>query len=55
MRVEVVDAEGASEGSLPEAVVALPAYLLDGRLISLGNPDPATLREQLAAVAMGKG
>jgi len=23
---------------LPEAVIAVPAYLLDGRLVSLGNP-----------------
>jgi hypothetical protein len=55
VRVEVVDAEGAPEGSLPESVVALPAYLLDGTLISLGNPNPATLREQLAALTLGRG
>jgi hypothetical protein len=54
VRVEVVDAEGAPEGSLPESVVALPAYLLDGTLISLGNPNPVTLREQLAALALGR-
>jgi hypothetical protein len=24
--------------SLPEAVIAVPAYVLDGRLVSLGNP-----------------
>ena len=50
--VQVVDAEGAPEGSLPESVVAVPAYVLDGALISLGNPNPVTLREQLAALAL---
>ena len=55
LRVELVDADGAPEGSLPESVVAVPAYVLDGTLISLGNPNPVTLREQLAALALGKG
>jgi predicted thioredoxin/glutaredoxin len=55
VRVEVVEMEGAPDGSLPDSVVAVPAYLLDGTLISLGNPNPATLREQLAALALGKG
>ena len=55
VRVEVVETEAAPEGSLPDAVVAVPAYLLDGALISLGNPNPATLREQLAALALRKG
>ena len=54
VRVEVVDADGAPEGSLPESVVAVPAYVLDGMLISLGNPNPATLRDQLAALTLGK-
>lgn len=27
----------------PEAVFAVPTYLLGGRIISLGNPDPAWL------------
>jgi predicted thioredoxin/glutaredoxin len=54
VRVEVVEAESAPAGSLPESVVALPAYILDGRLVSLGNPNPVTLREQLAALALGR-
>jgi hypothetical protein len=34
--VSVVD---LSEGSpLPDEVIAVPAYVLDGRLVSLGNP-----------------
>lgn len=55
IRVEVVDADGAAGGSLPDAVVAVPAYVLDGTLISLGNPNPVTLREQLAALVLGRG
>lgn len=31
----------------PAAVFAVPTYLLDGRVISLGNPDPAWLLSQL--------
>jgi hypothetical protein len=30
--------ELADTPDLPESVVAVPAYVLDGRLISLGNP-----------------
>ena len=52
--VQIVDADGAGEGSLPDAVVAVPAYVLDGTLISLGNPNPVTLREQLAALVVGR-
>ena len=55
VQVNVVETEAAPEGSLPDSVVAVPAYLLDGTLISLGNPNPATLREQLAALAPGEG
>lgn len=50
--VEVIDAEGVPEVSLPDAVVAFPAYLLDGILISLGNPKLEMLREQLTALAL---
>ena len=55
VRVEVVETETAPEGSLPESVVAVPAYVLDGALISLGNPNPVTLREQLAALVLRSG
>ncbi len=47
LRVEVVDLADPA-AVLPEAAVAVPAYLLDGRVISLGNPAPATLRRTLA-------
>ena len=55
VRVDVVETETLSEGSLPESVVAFPAYLLNGTLISLGNPKPATIREQLAALVLRSG
>jgi hypothetical protein len=51
VRIEVVDADDAPEESVPESVIAFPAYLLNGDLISLGNPNLATLQERLAAVA----
>jgi len=33
----------------PPAVFAVPTYLLDGRVLSLGNPEPSWLMERLAA------
>ena len=55
MRVEVVDlTEPAAEP--PEAVFAVPTFLLDGELLSLGNPRPADLIETLTArLAAGMG
>ena len=35
----------------PPAVFAVPTYLLDGRVLSLGNPDEAWLLDQLAPAA----
>jgi glutaredoxin len=32
---------------VPEIIVAVPTYVLDGRLISLGNPDPEELFARL--------
>ena len=32
----------------PPAVFAVPTYLLDGRVLSLGNPDEAWLLDRLA-------
>ena len=40
---------GAPDAVRPPAVFAVPIYLLDGRVLSLGNPDPAWLMERLAA------
>ena len=33
--------------SPPESVFAVPTYLLDGEVVSLGNPDPTWLRDLL--------
>jgi predicted thioredoxin/glutaredoxin len=48
LHVEVVNlSDPAAER--PEAVFAVPTYLLDGRVLSLGNPHPAALMHALAA------
>ncbi|MGH2613718.1 MAG: hypothetical protein ACRDJC_00625 [Thermomicrobiales bacterium] len=39
---------------VPETVVASPTWLLDGRRISLGNPDPDWLLARLAALVRDK-
>jgi hypothetical protein len=36
LQVELVEVDGRRE--LPERVVATPTYLLDGKVIALGNP-----------------
>lgn len=48
--VHVIDL-GAPDAVRPPAVFAVPTYLLDGRVLSLGNPDPAWLIERLAPPA----
>lgn len=40
MRVRVIDLDGRPGSRMPEGVVAVPTYLLDGRVIALGNPYP---------------
>ena len=35
---------------LPEGVFAVPTYLLDGKVISLGNPTRAALQKRLSAL-----
>ena len=39
----------------PPAVFAVPTYLLDGRVLSLGNPDEAWLLDRLAPSPAGGG
>jgi hypothetical protein len=45
--VRTIDVDAAARRSagqvLPESVVAVPTYLLDGRVVALGNPDPEQL------------
>lgn len=53
--VRVVDL-GEPGAVRPPAIFAVPTYLLDGRVISLGNPEEAWLLERLeepAAQAVG--
>ena len=45
--VDVIDLD--EPGAVrPGAVFAVPTYLLDGRILSLGNPEPAWLLARLA-------
>lgn len=44
--VRVIDL-GAPGAIRPPSVFAVPTYLLDGRLLSLGNPDEAELIDRL--------
>jgi hypothetical protein len=53
--VEVIDLATVPPGEVPDAVVAVPTYLLDGAVISMGNPRESTLREKLAASAAAGG
>ena len=50
--VRVIDLDMDSESwrladRLPEGVVAVPTYVLNGRVIALGNPDPEELFARL--------
>ncbi len=47
VQVEMLDLEN---GSQPPNVFAVPTYLLDGRVIFLGNPTREQLRLKLATV-----
>ena len=46
LEVRLVDL-GEPGAVRPSAVFAVPTYLLDGRVISLGNPEEAWLLQQL--------
>ena len=46
--IEVIDLD-VEPGRQPDSVIAVPTYLLDGRVISLGNPSEEALYELLAA------
>jgi len=37
----------SGHGQYRDRVVAVPAYIMDGRVISLGNPDASALRAML--------
>jgi hypothetical protein len=42
--VEIIDLN-APEVSVPEAVFATPTYMLNHRIVSLGNPSPAQVAQ----------
>lgn len=44
LRVEIIDLD-APEVSVPEVVFATPTYMLNNRIVSLGNPSPAEVAE----------
>ena len=46
LRVELIDLDG-NEGEKPDQVFAAPTYMLNGRVVSLGNPRFETLREMV--------
>ncbi len=52
LAVRVVDVDDAP-ASVPASVVAVPTYVLDGRLVHLGNPSPAWRREFLSRLEKG--
>lgn len=50
LSIKVIDLN-SSTGQIPEAVFAVPAYLLDGKTIFLGNPD----RDELGRIIEEEG
>ena len=50
--VRVIDIH-AEPASVPASVVAVPTYVLDGRLIHLGNPSPAWRGDLLSRLKKG--
>lgn len=52
LAVRVVDID-AEPTAVPTSVVAVPTYVLDGRLIHLGNPSPAWRSDLLTRVEKG--
>jgi alkyl hydroperoxide reductase subunit AhpF len=45
--VRVIDLDQLDGNPPPDPVVAVPTYLLNGRVVSLGNPDPQDLFARL--------
>lgn len=48
VEVKIIDLSDP-ENVRPDSVFAVPTYLLDGKVISLGNPEPDWLCRQLTA------
>ncbi len=47
--VRLIDVETSGE-EIPEAVFAIPTYLIDGRVWSLGNPSPQQALDMFAGL-----
>jgi hypothetical protein len=54
LRVEVVDLDGA-DATVPPEVFATPTYLLDGKVVSLGNPTFERLSDRLTEYLEARG
>jgi hypothetical protein len=48
LTVELIDLNGG-QVEKPQEVFAIPTYVLNGRVVSLGNPKPERLRELIEA------
>jgi hypothetical protein len=48
VKVEVIDLDRA-EVKQPDEIFATPTYVLNGRVVSLGNPRPEKLQELIEA------
>lgn len=48
LSVEVIDI-AAPDSTVPDEVFAVPTYLLDGEVVSLGNPGPEDLTRLVEA------
>ncbi|MDV6013592.1 thioredoxin family protein [Haloechinothrix sp. LS1_15] len=51
-RVEIVDVSDP-QATVPDAVIGTPAYVLEGAVYSLGNPDLDELLAELDKLAVG--
>lgn len=52
LTVHVIDID-AEQASVPSSVVAVPPYVMDGKVIHLGNPSPEWRRDLLALLEKG--
>ncbi|MCP4169070.1 MAG: hypothetical protein GY759_24705 [Chloroflexi bacterium] len=50
--IELINVASLPEEEVPKEVFATPTWLWDGQVYSLGNPDPAQLWQQLAALSL---
>lgn len=50
IEVEIIEIESLSVDQWPDALFATPTWLLNGRRVCLGTPDPLRLRQQIDAL-----